>query len=213
MTNKSSSANDGNAFLGSYKLDSWPYQGHWVCASPDIGSRLGHGGCTSDFMKPFSNNWTVSYRNEPDYIKSEIRESVSALYCLSAGVHSKDEGCGIHFSVPIMTLVCILNFIKCVSICWTAYYNWTAQPFVTMGDAVAFYLRNPDIHTKGISSTSRYDFVQGGPWFSKPKIWKPQRLRWYRAASGRRWIFLLTLYVLTRVQSLLRLILPATLPV
>ncbi|CAD6586365.1 MAG: hypothetical protein ASARMPRED_002513 [Alectoria sarmentosa] len=116
VTNKTSSANDGNAFLGSYDLDSWPYEGLWVCASPEIGSRLGDRGCTSDFIKPFMNNWTVVYKHEPYYNSSDIRESVPVLYCLSAGVHSKDEGCGVHFSVPIMIFVCILNLIKCFCI-------------------------------------------------------------------------------------------------
>ena len=213
VTNKTSSANDGNAFLGSYDLDSWPYEGLWICASPDIGSRLGDRGCTSDFINPFMNNWTVVYKNEPYYNSSDIRESVPVLYCLSAGVHSKDEGCGVHFSVPIMIFVCILNLIKCLSVCWTAHYNWTAQPFSTTGDAEAFYLQNPDIYTKGISSASRHDFPRGGPWSSEPKIWKPQRLRWYQAASRRRWVVVLVLYASTRLRCLLRLIFSAVLPV
>ena len=90
VTNKSSSANDDKAFLSSVDLSYWPHQGGWICSSPDIGSKvLDGGGCTPDF---FSHNWTVVYKGEPYYNASDNRESVPALYCLSAAVHDKDDG-------------------------------------------------------------------------------------------------------------------------
>ena len=193
VTSKLSSTNNGDAFLGSYALDSWPYQGLWICASPEIGSRLDNGGCTSDFMKGFGSSWTVVFKGEPYYNRSDIRETVPVLYCLSAGVHSKDEGCGVHFSLPIMAFVCILNLIKCISICWTASYNWTAQPMSTTGDAIASFLRAPDTYTKGMSLAAWHEFPRGGPWGSEPRVWKPRTLRWYRAASRRRWAVALIL--------------------
>ena len=196
VTNKSSSANDNKAFLGSMDLNSWPYQGLWICASPDLGSRKSAvvGGCTPDFVKPFGHNWTVVYQGEPRYNASINRESVPVLYCLSAGVHNKDDGCGLHFSIPIIVLVCGLNFMKCVCIVWSAWYNKSVKPFTTTGDAIAFYLRNPDPRTKGMSIASCQEFRRKRPWFSGPRVWSPKRVRWFRAASGRRWIFVLTLW-------------------
>ena len=202
VTNKTSSTNDGQAFLGSYTQVDWPGQGLWICASPAIGTRLGHGGCTSDFMKDYADNWTVVYEGEGAYEANEQRESVTALYCLSAGTQPSDRGCGLHFSVPIMALVCVLNFVKCLSICWTARYNWTAEPMSVIGDAIASFLQERESKTEGMSTASRYDFPRGRPWNSESRNRRPQSLQWYRAASPRRWIIVLSLYV-WRVQSLL----------
>lgn len=174
-------------------LSYWPYQGLWICSSPDLGSKLGDGGCTPNFAKSFGHNWTVVYKGEAQYSASDNRESVPALYCLSAGVHDKDDGCGLHFSVPIIMLVCGLNFIKCVCIVWSAWYNKSVKPFITTGDAIAFYLRNPDPRTKGMSIASRQDFRRKRPWTSGPRVWSPKKVRWFQAASGRRWIFILSL--------------------
>ena len=196
VTNKTSSTNDGHTLLGSFLQTGWPWQGLWICASPEVGSRLlGHKGCTSDYMKNYANNWTVVYEGPGYYDPTAHRETVTALYCLSAGTQPSDRGCGLHFSVPIMAIVCVLNFIKCVSICWAAYYNWNAQPMSVTGDAIASFLRCPDSRTKGMSTSSRYDFHRGGPWNSKAREWRQQSLRWYRAASRRRWAIVLFLYV------------------
>ncbi len=142
-------------------------------------------------MKQFSTNWTVVYDGAPWYVPatgSEDRNAVLALSCLSGGLH---------FSTPIMVFVCVLNPVKFLSMRWTPYYNRYTEPLATPGDAVMSFLRNPDVHTEGMSTKSKDEILQGTHWSSRPKIWDPQRARWYRAASRRRWLVVLTLYAIS----------------
>jgi hypothetical protein len=200
VTNKSSSDNNNSTLLGTFSLNSWPFEDLWVCASPYIGSKLHRGGCTKGYMKQFSTNWTVVYNGAPWYVPatgSEDRNAVLALSCLSGGVHTENNKCGLHFSTPIMVFVCVLNLVKFLSVCWTAYYNRYTEPLATPGDGVMSLLRNPDVHTQGMSTKSKDEILQGTHWSSRPKIWDPQRARWYRAASRRRWLVVLTLYAIS----------------
>ncbi len=147
-------------------------------------------------MKQFSTNWTVVYDGAPWYVPangSEDRNAVLALYCLSGGVHTENNKCGLHFSTLIMVFVCVLR---------TPYYNRYTEPLATPGDAVMSFLRNPDVHTEGMSTKSKDEILH---WGSRPKIWDPQRARWYRAASRRRWLVVLTIvcYFVMILQNLL----------
>ena len=193
VTNKSSKAKENKAFLGSFFEYSWPNQGLWTCASPEIGSGQVTGGCTSEYLKRFSNEWTVVYKGPPWYEPNDNREPVAALYCLSAGAYTKDGGCGLHFGVPILVSVCVLNLIKCVCISWIAYCDGFNESLQTTGDAIALYLREPDSHTDGMPLATRDDFPQGRPWTPRPRERRRQSLRWYQAASWRRWTLVLIL--------------------
>lgn len=137
-------------------------------------------------MNQFRTNSTVVYDGRAFYLPGNPDEAL-ALFCRSGGVHKEDNKCGLHFSTSIMIFVCVLNLLKCLLICWTAFYTSKIELLVMAGDALVSFLQIPDPHTKGMSTRSKQEFQQSSNWKSEPRKWNPQKQRWYRAASLRRW--------------------------
>ena len=154
----------------------WSTAQSWICAAyPEVRTSF----CSMQFMNQFSNNWTVGDK------KGTYNASVD--YCLSAGAQLPNERCGLLFSPIVMGLVCILNLIKCICIWYTAYRD-LGSALVTIGDAISYFLRNPDSSTKGLCLSSKADFGYQ-QWGRKHGIWNPpKRIFWYQAASLRRWM-------------------------
>jgi len=72
---------------------------------------------------------------------------------------------------------------------------------VTIGDAVASFLYDPDPTTKGICLSTKSD-IQNDRWKLQPaKPWNPTRHFWFRAASVKRWLICNILYVFTALHS------------
>lgn len=89
-----------------------------------------------------------------------------ALSCRSGGLHTEDKKCGLHFSTSIMIFVCVLNLLKCLLICWTAYYTSKSELLVTAGDALVSFLQAPSPHSRHV-----YEFKTGIPEKSSPEFW------------------------------------------
>ena len=106
-------------------------------------------------------------------------------YCLSKRAK---ENCKLQFSLTIMIVVIICNMIK--TICM-AIISWKQdpEPLVTLGDAIASFLDRPDVTTDGHCIAGRTWFEDSRYWgFLHLSRWDPKNLRWFRAASRRRWI-------------------------
>ena len=105
-------------------------------------------------------------------------------YCLSKPVA---EHCKLQFSVTIMIIVIICNMIKTIAMT-TISWRQDPEPLVTLGDAIASFLYRPDVTTKRNCIAGRTHFEDSRYWGLLLSRWDPQRLRWFRAASRRRWI-------------------------
>ena len=103
-------------------------------------------------------------------------------YCLSKRV---EEHCKLQFSLAIMIVVIICNLIKttCMSI---IAWKQDPEPLVTLGDAIASFLDRPDVTTEGNCIVGKTRFSRS--WGLLLSRWHPQRLRWFRAASSKRWL-------------------------
>ncbi|MCJ1344677.1 hypothetical protein MMC31_002880 [Peltigera leucophlebia] len=185
IVDKPSSQNDNSSLLGHFDVTQFPGR-YWVCTSSYISPKVGTGGCTKWSMNQFRTNWTVVYDGRAFYSPGDPDEAL-ALSCRSGGLHLEDDKCGLHFSTSIMTFVCVLNLLKCLLICWTAYYTGKSELLVTAGDALVSFLRTPDLHTQGMSTRSKQEFQKSCNWNSESRSWNLQKQRWYRAASLRRW--------------------------
>ena len=123
-------------------------------------------------------------------------------HCLSEKV---EETCSLQFSEIIIIVVIICNLAKFVVMSLTAFkFVW--HPIITIGDGIASFLANPDERTKGMCLLtarkanlieSRVNSADPFPADFSPIAlpWKPENLRWFRAASYRRWFFCNALYV------------------
>lgn len=123
------------------------------------------------------------YSIDNDYRATPGLSSID--YCLSRRAKGQ---CKLQFSLTIMIVVIICNMIK--TICM-AIISWKQdpEPLVTLGDAIASFLDRPDV-------TTDRRCIAGRTWFEDSRYWArfhlsrwdPKHLRWFRAASRRRWI-------------------------
>jgi len=94
-----------------------------------------------------------------------------------------------------MIVVIIANMAKAIVMVLT-YYKLREPTLVTIGDAVASFLDEPDPTTKGLCLVEKHD-IETGKWKTQGKVgplkflpikWEPKRRWWFAAASLKRWI-------------------------
>ena len=106
-------------------------------------------------------------------------------YCLSKRVR---EHCKLQFSLTIMVVVIVCNMIK--TLCMAMILRkQDPEPLVILGDAIASFLDRPDVTTERNCIAGRARFENSKYWGLFLSRWDPKRLRWFRAASLRRWVF------------------------
>ncbi|KAF4543024.1 uncharacterized protein LTHEOB_7278 [Lasiodiplodia theobromae] len=111
-------------------------------------------------------------------------------YCLSERVEPQ---CSFNVSLTLLTVVIIFNLIK-VSCIALVVLRIKDKPLITVGDAVATFIEEPDDSTRGLCLVSR-GMVDNQHWkrqredlIKSPDTYKPGGVRWYKAASKRRWL-------------------------
>jgi hypothetical protein len=114
-------------------------------------------------------------------------------YCLSMKVK---DNCKLQFSVAIMVAVVACNFIKFVRIAVIAW-KLRFHPLITVGDAIASFLNEPDSTTDGICLAGKPQFLKTQKWRDTPIQYDSKPHCWFNAASRRRWCVTITLCLLT----------------
>jgi hypothetical protein len=137
-------------------------------------------------------------------------------YCLVQAPVLTTQRCNFEYSPQIMAVVCILNLTKTlVMLCvwfirkWqsTDYRNQDKGVLYTLSDAIASFMRRPDLTTVNMCLATKYDFLSKRTWKNRlvkelptpsqdAREWKEVRRRWMSAASHRRWFNLLFMSVL-----------------
>ncbi|KAL9611692.1 MAG: hypothetical protein Q9167_003687 [Letrouitia subvulpina] len=104
-------------------------------------------------------------------------------HCLSQPV---EEKCKLQFSLSIMIVVIICNFIKfvCMSV---MQHQHRLPPLVTLGDALTSFLDDPDPTTQDSCLASK-DHFRKHKWGKDDIKWHPKRSYWFTAASPTRWL-------------------------
>lgn len=118
---------------------SYPYESYWWLCS----SGFSFDTCDVDQLLASTSSWSLSY--------------YPIKYCLSQQV---DERCRLQFSLPILVVVVICNLIKLVCMAFTLF-GGKDEPLITIGDAIASFLDDPDSTTHGRCLSSKEDFVSG----------------------------------------------------
>jgi hypothetical protein len=165
--------NSTNQYLGaqSWEVDyEVPY--FWICgASWSPSPYLDHSPvCTLGTAQASAESWEV--------------QGHPISYCM---VQQVPEECRVNFSLVVMLIIIIANAIKAATMLYT-FYKLDSETLVTVGDATASFLTEPDPTTEGICLLSKED-IQKGKWKEpQPKRWIPKRLFWFKAASLKRWL-------------------------
>ena len=127
-------------------------------------------------------------------------------YCLSEVV---PQNCSYSGNLPIVVVVIICNFIKMICMFATAF-RLGPGGMITIGDALASFLTYPDFTTKGRCLLSRDEAAKEisrqrfHPDRSKPLPPVPtsariRKRKWASAVSWSRWVFTVSLFVLTLI--------------
>ena len=117
-------------------------------------------------------------------------------YCM---VEEVQERCKLQFNLLIAAIVVISNFIKAVCMALTLVVHGRHLPLVTLGDAIAHFLDNPDPETKGRCLFSRHLMEKQWTWELTrgagkdelgvaPERFDPKRRAWRTAPSRYRWL-------------------------
>ncbi|KAF5381867.1 hypothetical protein D9757_008366 [Collybiopsis confluens] len=159
-------------------VDQDPFE--WICSSGPLD-------CTSGWkdIDPFK--WMYSYVVTAFEANDTISQSLVQLkinYCLSQPVALK---CQLNFNVPLLVLVIIFNIVKvtCMALAARTIHN---NALVTVGDAIASFTSNPDIHTRDMCLNSKHIF--DGREIDKTVClqYQSRSIRWFRAASKQDWM-------------------------
>ncbi|EHA28141.1 hypothetical protein ASPNIDRAFT_189221, partial [Aspergillus niger ATCC 1015] len=180
-------ANDGQIMTSNYD---------WLCAQFGVLSSS----CTPPKLLSALDQWAAS----PLVPWAEY----PVEYCLSRKL---TEQCELQFSPAICLAVIVCNVFKVLCMLLTARSDRT-EIFLTVGDAVASFLTQPDPSTERMCLTSRLNLTQGAqPWRSRREGYLqiavkdasrpqaraalPPRQRWMRAVHPSQWIMTIGVYV------------------
>ena len=170
-----------NVSLTDYRTGSNSYS--WICGDHFISQmNVSSLSFCEDHIKNINTNvntWTVYWD-----------DTLKVKYCLSQGV---DEQCRVQFSLLIMIVVILCNFVKAVAL-MIVLMVCNKQPLVTIGDAIASFLTSQDVCTQRRCLTTVFDcrsmshsgFVYSWP-VSISKRWQGCSQRWFHGASETRW--------------------------
>lgn len=146
----------------------------------------------------------------------------SVDHCLSERI---EERCSFNGNVSILTVVIVFNIVKILCMLWVAFGLGNDVPLITVGDAIASYLRHPDPVTKGYCLWGRDDFTRSLKWTHhlklppdagfipkhapkhpmkasdprKARAATRRRYRWGQGATRQRWFWTLFLVALALV--------------
>ncbi|KOC13760.1 hypothetical protein AFLA70_67g003421 [Aspergillus flavus AF70] len=140
-------------------------------------------------------------------VVSKQRDGLAEVAVSGCMTKDANQHCQIYFSPAICVAVIACNIVKVYCMYMTARTDHK-EIFLTVGDALSSFLDRPDPTTKGHCLLSREDIIYGfrfcnsrtlardtinpshdtGFHTSLPQL-LPERKRWFRAASWRRWVF------------------------
>lgn len=110
--------------------------------------------------------------------------------CLAQPVDSSHDSCALNVNGTLFIVVLALNLLAVFLIGSTLFLR-RFRPVVTLGDAIASFLRDPDPSTRQNALLTKLNLrSKMGDWdFTQGKYWAPTRgTRWFRTASTTQWL-------------------------
>ncbi|KAH7077439.1 hypothetical protein FB567DRAFT_608536 [Paraphoma chrysanthemicola] len=121
--------------------------------------------------------------------------TATVKYCLSEKV---PERCKLQSSLLIMLIV-LISVAGMVGVMLVMVIRDDTRPLLTVGDAIASFLRSSDPWTQEMCMASRRDFQnvprKGEAWCFQPTRHRSARKRLYAATSGRTWLICTITYL------------------
>ncbi|KAL8743097.1 MAG: hypothetical protein Q9184_008155, partial [Pyrenodesmia sp. 2 TL-2023] len=169
---------------------------NWMCDMyPEAEHGIHNEQCRLDVLLPKAAEWAIrsNRRNDPDEPPIVVWQPDPVDYCLSRQV---EENCRLQFSLALV-LVIICNFVKAVCMILMVYRH-DAKPLVTLGDAIASFLNDPDCTTQGNCVATKHAFPRHA-WAREPCRWATKDVYWFKSSSSTRWALCNILSILTLI--------------
>lgn len=190
----SSATNAGNSLIdvffdvgpSSLNLDTF-VTNSWMCDPTSSSS------CDFSSLADNAQYWNVTcpwQHNFADVSEEDITAPIQ--YCSTP---PREEQYKLELSLAIILIVVVCNLVKAIGIGFMAWEKNT-NPLVTVGDAIASFLRHPDSSTEGNCIAGKTEFGHKQEWPPRPSKWTQEATRWYQVVSTRRWIACIFLSVL-----------------
>lgn len=119
--------------------------------------------------------------------------------CLAQPTDSSHDSCTVNLNGPLFIAVLAMNLLA-VLLTGSTIFLRRFQPLVTLGDAIASFLCDPDPSTRQNSLLTKLNLRRKmGDWdFTEGKYWAPTRgTRWFRTASNTQWLTFAFFLVIT----------------
>ena len=164
---------------------------NWMCdLYPDAKYGINSEQCRLEVLLPKATTWAIrSNRINEDIPNYGVQWQPDLVdYCLSRQVK---EECRLQFSLILLIVVIMSNFVKAACM-MVIVYRHDGTPLITLGDAIASFLDDPDSTTQGNCVASGYSFkqrkwTQHHKWTRQPRPWATKKAYWFSSSSWKRW--------------------------
>lgn len=140
---------------------------------------------TSSLLQTSGGSASLSRYEARNAIADLSLDRSSINYCLTQPAPA--QTCEVSVSAPLLGGVALLNMVTVVSVTTALLFKPSFQPLATLGDAIASFLKDPDLSTRGACLLSRTDVRQGRWGFNEAKYWIPRDHYWIATPSLSRW--------------------------
>lgn len=150
----------------------------WMCDDPTSSSS-----CDFSSLADNAQYWNVTcpgLQNPADFSEGNVTAPIQ--YCLT---RPREAQCKLELSLAIILIVVVCNLVKAFCIGFVAWEKNT-NPLVTVGDAIASFLRHPDPSTEGNCIVGKAELWHKQEWPRRPSKWTQETTRWYQVVSTRR---------------------------
>lgn len=185
--NMTSAQNNGSSLLDGWEggWDYWDAAQYWLCSAYDSGYYTKF--CDRAWADSLVGDWVVGVGGKPVGLPNVLVD-----YCLVSREGDNENRCGLHYSVYILAIICVCTSLECLLVFWTGRHfrqnkevgeaKRRRQTLVTMGDAIADFLYEPDYCIDGVSEGSKATYQV------RVANWLGRRQSWLSAVSAKTWI-------------------------
>ncbi|KAL5333717.1 hypothetical protein BJX70DRAFT_405924 [Aspergillus crustosus] len=167
----------------------------WICQSaPNM--PVTNRRCQSDLQ---------TVKQKADSAEGWVVDGYKIDYCL---VEETPEKCTLEYSLALSIVVIAMNVVK-IGIVLLTIGILRANPLLTLGDAIASFLRVPDESSRGVPLLTKEVVVKKGlPGFRDeiPKSFNPHPTRRWTSVSLERWAFSSFMYISSVILAFILLI-------
>ncbi|KAL8709696.1 MAG: hypothetical protein Q9220_005636 [cf. Caloplaca sp. 1 TL-2023] len=155
---------------------------NWMCdIFPEYQYGINNEQCRLDALMHDTSEWAI--RSNRRDVETGGWQPDPVDFCFGLRI---EENCRLQFSLTALILVIICNAVKVICML-VMVYRHDARPLVTLGDAIASFLEEPDLTTSGSGIATKIDILSGD-WGQTPKKWTVERPFWLKSSSLTRWI-------------------------